>query len=243
MFPSIVNCCTIDWFSEWPEEALKSVATSAVTETDLELGNSLDGVVAMIKGIHQDSSKASADFLDELRRYNFVFEGDSDGSVNADLDSLDVDGGTVLKLKDVSSGEFVKSIGESDEFDVNSSLEDLNLNVVSVPDDLELLSVSVDDNLDLLVEVLFKFVLVNLEKFAELDSDVNHSFFGDGLEFEVVSVVGSLEEDSDYLKLRIKKIRIFFQGAYDRYYLKLKTVTEKRMVHIRIKFSKLLQVY
>ena len=30
-FPSIVNCCTIDWFSEWPEEALQSVATKAFT--------------------------------------------------------------------------------------------------------------------------------------------------------------------------------------------------------------------
>jgi hypothetical protein len=30
MFPSLVNCCTIDWFSEWPEEALRSVATNFV---------------------------------------------------------------------------------------------------------------------------------------------------------------------------------------------------------------------
>ena len=27
MFPSLVNCCTLDWFSSWPEEALLSVAT------------------------------------------------------------------------------------------------------------------------------------------------------------------------------------------------------------------------
>jgi len=20
MFPSLINCCTIDWFTEWPEE-------------------------------------------------------------------------------------------------------------------------------------------------------------------------------------------------------------------------------
>jgi dynein heavy chain len=25
MFPSVVNCCTLDWFSEWPEEALLAV--------------------------------------------------------------------------------------------------------------------------------------------------------------------------------------------------------------------------
>jgi dynein heavy chain len=24
-FPSLVNCCTIDWFQEWPEEALLGV--------------------------------------------------------------------------------------------------------------------------------------------------------------------------------------------------------------------------
>ena len=29
MFPSLVNCCTIDWFTEWPEEALLGVAKSS----------------------------------------------------------------------------------------------------------------------------------------------------------------------------------------------------------------------
>ena len=30
-FPALVNCCTIDWFFQWPEEALMNVA-SAVLE-------------------------------------------------------------------------------------------------------------------------------------------------------------------------------------------------------------------
>lgn len=30
MFPSLVNCCTIDWFSTWPEEALQSVAANSI---------------------------------------------------------------------------------------------------------------------------------------------------------------------------------------------------------------------
>lgn len=32
MFPSIVNCCTIDWFLNWPQEALVSVAQSTLAE-------------------------------------------------------------------------------------------------------------------------------------------------------------------------------------------------------------------
>lgn len=32
MFPSLVNCCTIDWFMPWPEEALISVAKDSLKE-------------------------------------------------------------------------------------------------------------------------------------------------------------------------------------------------------------------
>ena len=35
MFPSLVNCCTIDWFTEWPKEALMSVATSSFENVDI----------------------------------------------------------------------------------------------------------------------------------------------------------------------------------------------------------------
>merc|ERR1719160_2171267 len=35
MFPSLVNCCTIDWYTKWPQDALLSVVDKAFHEVDL----------------------------------------------------------------------------------------------------------------------------------------------------------------------------------------------------------------
>jgi dynein heavy chain, axonemal len=34
MFPSLVNCCTIDWFLPWPDDALISVSKKFLTVLD-----------------------------------------------------------------------------------------------------------------------------------------------------------------------------------------------------------------
>ncbi len=46
-FPSFVNCCTIDWFSEWPDEALMSVAQNFIQEiTEIENPDTIPGLVS-----------------------------------------------------------------------------------------------------------------------------------------------------------------------------------------------------
>ena len=35
MYPAFVNCTTIDWFSEWPEDALIEVADKYLEEMNL----------------------------------------------------------------------------------------------------------------------------------------------------------------------------------------------------------------
>ena len=35
MFPSLVNCCTIDWYHRWPKEARQAVATSYLKSIDV----------------------------------------------------------------------------------------------------------------------------------------------------------------------------------------------------------------
>ena len=38
-YPSLVNCCTIDWFTAWPAEALQSVGLSILQKEDYGLGD------------------------------------------------------------------------------------------------------------------------------------------------------------------------------------------------------------
>eukprot|EP00939_MAST-03C_sp_MAST-3C-sp1_P000013 g13.t1 len=72
MFPSLVNCCTIDWFSEWPDEALYSVAQSAMTRENMDLGESLAPVVDFFREIHQSVARYTEEFRSRLGRHNYV---------------------------------------------------------------------------------------------------------------------------------------------------------------------------
>lgn len=36
MFPSLINCCTIDWFQTWPTDALEMVANKFLEDMKLE---------------------------------------------------------------------------------------------------------------------------------------------------------------------------------------------------------------
>jgi dynein heavy chain len=71
-FPSLVNCTTIDWFSEWPEEALLGVGRGQILASDVDLGKDLDACVEMFKNIHQSVEVKSTEFLEQLSRRNYV---------------------------------------------------------------------------------------------------------------------------------------------------------------------------
>ena len=72
MFPALVNCTTIDWFAEWPDDALKNVAMRGLTEKDLKLGDATDGVVDFFRSAHQGVAAASRTYATSMRRYNYV---------------------------------------------------------------------------------------------------------------------------------------------------------------------------
>jgi dynein heavy chain len=72
LFPALVNCCTIDWFSDWPDEALSSVANTSLTETEELKLNNVPAIVETMKLIHNSVTVKSLLFKQELRRYNYV---------------------------------------------------------------------------------------------------------------------------------------------------------------------------
>ncbi|XP_023393798.1 dynein heavy chain 1, axonemal [Pteropus vampyrus] len=73
-FPSLVNCCTIDWFNEWPAEALESVATIFLNEIpELEATSEvIEGLIQVCVYIHQSVAKKCIEYLAELARHNYV---------------------------------------------------------------------------------------------------------------------------------------------------------------------------
>ncbi|XP_068561369.1 dynein axonemal heavy chain 12 [Cebidichthys violaceus] len=70
-FPSLINCCTIDWFQPWPEEALERVANSFLGSLEMS-ENERQEVIPICKTFHTSAKQLSQRFLSELGRHNYV---------------------------------------------------------------------------------------------------------------------------------------------------------------------------
>ncbi|MCQ2817916.1 MAG: hypothetical protein MJ252_11685, partial [archaeon] len=73
MFPALVNCCTLDWFSEWPEDALESVAMDNFQKDDLGLEKKvIPKIVNAFKYIHKRVEIEAKTFSDRMRRHVYL---------------------------------------------------------------------------------------------------------------------------------------------------------------------------
>ncbi|KAJ7552701.1 hypothetical protein O6H91_06G065600 [Diphasiastrum complanatum] len=70
-FPSLVNCCTIDWFQEWPEDALEAVAYKFLKEMPLE-DRIRASIVRICKAFHENVCNYSQQYSIKLGRHNYV---------------------------------------------------------------------------------------------------------------------------------------------------------------------------
>lgn len=71
-FPALINCCTIDWFTSWPSDALIAVAERFLSQVKFDSNKTRSSIVNICQTFHQDVINLSREFLSGLKRKNYV---------------------------------------------------------------------------------------------------------------------------------------------------------------------------
>ncbi|XP_031336595.1 dynein beta chain, ciliary isoform X1 [Photinus pyralis] len=71
-FPAIVNCAQMNWFHEWPQEALVSVSLKFLQELEVLPESLYDPVSKFMANTHSSVNSISKQFLTNERRYNYT---------------------------------------------------------------------------------------------------------------------------------------------------------------------------
>ena len=70
LYPSLVNCCTIDWYDDWPEDALEMVAQKYIKDVDVPT-ETQENVVKIFKHFHLTAIQLSEEFYKETGRVTY----------------------------------------------------------------------------------------------------------------------------------------------------------------------------
>uniref|UniRef100_A0AAQ5YU21 Dynein axonemal heavy chain 17 n=1 Tax=Amphiprion ocellaris TaxID=80972 RepID=A0AAQ5YU21_AMPOC len=71
-FPAVVSCTAIDWFHEWPQEALESVSFRFLQEVDNIDPQVKESVSKFMAYIHMSVNLTSKEYLNNERCYNYT---------------------------------------------------------------------------------------------------------------------------------------------------------------------------
>ena len=72
MFPGLINCTSIDWFHEWPEDALIGVANRFLKEVELPSDELRDNIAKHMAFVHISIGEANIEFKKVERRHNYT---------------------------------------------------------------------------------------------------------------------------------------------------------------------------
>lgn len=71
-FPAVTNCTSIDWFHEWPEQALISVSKRFLSDNELLNEEMCDSISQFMAYVHRSVNEMSALYLQNEKRYNYT---------------------------------------------------------------------------------------------------------------------------------------------------------------------------
>lgn len=72
MFPAIINCTSIDWFHDWPEDALIGVANRFLGEVEFPREDLRDLISRHMAKVHLSIEAANQDYKKQERRFNYT---------------------------------------------------------------------------------------------------------------------------------------------------------------------------
>lgn len=72
MFPGVINCTSMDWFHEWPREALIDVAARFLAEIEFPAEETSASIGEHMAHVHLSIGDANTEFLAAERRYNYT---------------------------------------------------------------------------------------------------------------------------------------------------------------------------
>ena len=71
-FPALINSTKVDWFHEWPEDALIDVANRFLATIDLPSDEMRDSIARNMAFVHLSIGAANVEFKLKERRFNYT---------------------------------------------------------------------------------------------------------------------------------------------------------------------------
>uniref|UniRef100_A0A674GE64 Dynein axonemal heavy chain 17 n=1 Tax=Taeniopygia guttata TaxID=59729 RepID=A0A674GE64_TAEGU len=171
-FPAVVNCTAIDWFHEWPEDALVSVSSRFLEETpDIE-PEVKASISQFMSFVHTSSKEMSKTYLAVERRYNYTTPktfleqiklyqnllADKRSTLSASIDRLEKG---LMKLRSTASQvDDLKAMLAVQEIELKQKNEDTDklIHVVGVETEKVSKEKAIADEEELKVEAINKMV-------------------------------------------------------------------------------------
>ena len=153
LFPSLINCCAIDWFTAWPTDALIAVAERFISEVKFDEDKAkqkevVEKVVDTCQLFHTSATELSTEFLESLRRHNYVTPTSYLELIYAFKEQLDLRRKTVMqKINRYGTGLEKLAFAESSVGEMQQELTDLQPVLITKGQAVEELMAKVEEML------------------------------------------------------------------------------------------------